>query len=238
MPVKQTLDARLSAAAAFVRPKAVFADVGTDHAYLPLYLLSVGRITRAYVTDIHPGPLARAQANAAACGLLDRIEAVLCDGLTGLSGRGLQDIAICGMGGEMIVHILEEAPFVRDPAVRLILQPMTRSAVLRRYLAENGYVWDGETLCTAAGRVYTCFAVHYVGVPHTLPLLETEIGRPQTRTETEKALFVTYISKKVDACQKRLKGLRCTGDADAAREEEALLAALLQIKEAYCHDGT
>ncbi len=236
--MKQTLDARLSAAAAFVRPKAVFADVGTDHAYLPLYLLSTGRITRAYVTDIHPGPLARARENAAACGLSDRVEAVLCDGLTDLAGCGLQDIAICGMGGEMIVHILEEAPFVRDAAVRLILQPMTRAAVLRRYLAENGYMWDGETLCAAAGRVYTCFAVHYTGVPHTLSPCEAEIGVPRVQTEQEISMFVTYISKKVDICKKRLRGLRCTGDAAAAREEEALLAALLQIKEAYCHDGT
>ena len=74
------------------------------------------------------------------------------DGLAGLGEAGITDVAICGMGGELIARILSDAPFLKKEETRLILQPMTRPAAVRSYLAENGFVIDEERLCTAAGK--------------------------------------------------------------------------------------
>ena len=81
------LNARLFSAASLVRQDAVFADIGTDHAYLPIFLLKVGRISRAYATDINSGPLASARANVEAAALSDRVSFMLTDGAAALSGE-------------------------------------------------------------------------------------------------------------------------------------------------------
>ena len=83
------LNARLLSAAGFVRQGAVFADVGTDHAYLPIFLLESGRILRAVCSDINEGPLASAVSNVSSAALSDRCEFVLCNGAASLSDKGI-----------------------------------------------------------------------------------------------------------------------------------------------------
>lgn len=223
------LDARLSTAAAFVRPSAVFCDVGTDHAYLPIHLVSCGRAVRALATDVREGPLAAARAHIAEAGLSPCIETVLTDGLAGLQEKGITDIAICGMGGELIVRILEDAPFVKDEGVRLILQPMTRPAAVRRYLAENGFAVDGERLSCAAGRVYSCICAHFVGKPYVLTPARAEVGSPTLDGEEERALFQSLLCRRIAATKEKLAGLQQGGLPTAC--EELLLAELLRIQQ-------
>lgn len=217
---KQTPDARLLAAAAFVRPGAAFADIGTDHAYLPLYLLEHGLVSRAYAADIGEGPLERARAHIREAGRDREIELRLTDGLCGFEDAALTDIAICGMGGELIVSIISRAPFVRDPAVRLILQPMTRPAVLRRYLAREGFRIVGETLCRASGRVYACMAVEYDGVTRSLTPLEADIGHPCVANAEQKALLRALLKRRIASLSTEIDGREAAG-LDAG-EERAL----------------
>ena len=82
---------RLLSAAEFVRQGAYFADIGTDHAYLPLFLLKEGKIPRAVCADINRGPLESAQKNAEAEGLSDKIKFFLADGAASLSDEGISD---------------------------------------------------------------------------------------------------------------------------------------------------
>ena len=227
----QTPDARLLAAAAFVRQGAVFADIGTDHAYLPIYLVKTGRVARAVAADIGEGPIALARANIAAEGLSDRIEAVMTDGLCGLSEKGITDITICGMGGELISRILQDAPFVKDQGIRLILQPMSRAATLRRYLAENGFAIVAERPCRAAGRVYSCLCAEYDGVFRTLSPAEAEVGCPALENEAERDAFLELLSRKMAAVREKLGGLRAA--ALPTEEDETLLNGLLEIQEKY-----
>ena len=222
------LDARLLAAASFVRRGAVLADVGTDHAYLPLYLIERGLISRAVAADIGEGPIARARAHVAAAGYADRVETVQTDGLHGLSARGITDIAICGMGGELIARILADAPFVRDPALRLVLQPMTRAAVLRQYLAENGFAIIAERPCRAAGRVYSCLCAVYDGVFRKLSPAEAEVGNPTCETAEEKDAFRELLARKIAAVEARVTALTAAGRA--CDEDKTLLAELLQLQ--------
>jgi tRNA (adenine22-N1)-methyltransferase len=230
--MKATLsDGRLLAAASFVREGAVLADIGTDHAYLPLHLLQAGRITHAIAADIGEGPLSRARAHIAEAGMSEQIETVLTNGLQGLEDRALTDIAICGMGGELIVDILSRAAFVRDGSIRLILQPMTRAATLRRYLAKEGFAILAERPCRAAGRVYSCLCACYDGVTRTLSPVEAELGCPTCESEEERACFAEMLERKADALRERIAA-RATA-AITSEEDEALLASLTELQQRY-----
>ena len=222
---KPALDARLRAAAAYVRQDAVFADVGTDHAYLPLFLLAEGRISRAVLSDINEGPLERAREHAAAYPYFASLSFHLTNGLCGLEGLGITDIAICGMGGELIAEILSAAPFVRDASVRLILQPMSRPAKLRAYLAAEGFEILSETYVSAAGKHYACMCVCYSGVPYALSLFEQEFGKAP---DISNASFLSYLNGKERSLSLAVRGLESGGGT--APEQRALLSEIEAFK--------
>lgn len=221
-----TPDARLRAAAGFVRQGARLADIGTDHAYLPVSLLRGGRIPFAVASDISAGPLAHARETAAFAGIgEDRLALALTPGLQGLEAYRPTDITICGMGGEMIAGILADAPFVRNPDIRLILQPMTRAHILRRYLAENGFAVTAETLARVKRHVYTCLCVHYTGEPYALTPLDAFLGAYYTRGEGRvHPLFSAYLEEQISTVRRRVLGLRSVGAA--GDEDEKLLAGM------------
>ena len=149
------LDARLAMCASFVREGHVLADVGTDHGYMTIRLLLDHRIPFAFAADIRPGPLSTARENARRFGVENQITFCLCDGLTHIPQNTVQDINIAGMGGEMILKILQDSPWACTEGMRLILQPMTMVPKLRRGLAELGMYISAERAVVAANRVYT-----------------------------------------------------------------------------------
>lgn len=218
------IDPRLSLVAGLVREGARFADVGTDHAYLPLHLLSLGRIRSAVASDVAKGPLERARANVRAAGREGDVTLLLADGLTGMEGLRLSDIAICGMGGELIASILEAAPFVRDPAIRLILQPMTRADALRRYLASAGFCVLCERYAKSAGRIYLCLSAAYDGEVREISEVAAVLGDARVREEADKDAFLVFLDLREREAVARLRGKRA-GGADASAEE-SLLAAI------------
>ncbi len=230
-----TLDGRLYTVSGLVRQGAVFADIGTDHAYLPLYLLQEGRITRAVASDVARGPLERARRNVMAAGQSESVALLLTDGLSGMEGLGLTDIAICGMGGEVIASILSAAPFVRDPSIRLVLQPMSRVPLLRKYLYENGFYIEEERVAASSGKIYFCLVATY-GVPPRVPT-ETEltIGSPRLVCEEERTVYLAYLQAQRKAAEKRLAGKRAGGLS--TEEEENFLHALHTESERVEHDG-
>ena len=146
------LPPRLAAISALVPDGARLADVGTDHALLPIRLLLDGKIQSAVATDIRPGPLSRAKENAYAAGVQD-LSCVLCDGLTGVSPDSVDTVVIAGMGGENIAAILRAAPWACRNAL-CILQPMSRPEELRAALPSLGLTIRAERLVRDAGRLY------------------------------------------------------------------------------------
>lgn len=155
---------RLLTALPFVRSGVRLADIGTDHAYLPIYLLQNSLISGAIAADINKGPLEKANENIIKYGLEGRIRTVLCDGLSKIGCDEVDDIAIFGMGGELIVKILEEASWTKSADKRLILQPMTHPEKLREYLAGNGFKIIGETLSHDRGKIYQTICAEFDGV--------------------------------------------------------------------------
>lgn len=227
-------DDRLRAAADYVRQGAVFADIGTDHAILPVFLCQQKRVKRAYAADIADGPVAAAAEHIRAAGLTDEITVLKADGLSGMALFGLTDIAICGMGGELIASILEKAPFLHRDGVRLILQPMTRPAFLRRYLAGAGFALTGERVVTAKGRRYFCLCADYTGVARQISRTEAELGTESAAVlSADGALFALFLQK-LEAQKKKVRGLSLAKEqekGDAFAEEKAYLSALLALQE-------
>ena len=225
------LDERLKGAAEFVRQGAVLADIGTDHAHLPIFLLEEGRIERAVLSDLNRGPLESAGKNAEAHGLSDKVSLVLQDGAVGLESYGVTDYAICGMGGELIADIVAAAPALRDPAVRLILQPMSRQAHLRCAISALGFVIRAERYTFAAGKPYVCMMVEYTGEARSLKDAEAEVGMMPIDGASHE--YVTYLESKLRAFRKISDGKRL-GGIDNSYEDGIVLAIekrLSEIKE-------
>ncbi len=207
-----TLDARLSTAYDFVRPGAVVGDIGTDHAYLPAALILSGRAVSAVAADLNPGPLVHAAETVARCGLNGRILLRETDGLHGLADMGLTDILIFGMGGELIARILEEASFVRDTKIRLILQPMTKQAELRRWLVGHGFSILGERMSRAAGKIYQTICVEYSGKNTALSPLDAEFGPCNLAEGNE--LLRALMAHRIRVFKARLAGRKTAGLPD------------------------
>lgn len=197
-----------------MRQDAYLADIGTDHAYLPLFLLGEGTINRAVCADINAGPLENAECNAAELGLVDKISFVLTDGAVGLSNMGITDYAICGMGGELIADIIEGSPHLKDKNLRLILQPMSRQAHLRRYLAKCGFKVIGESYSEDAGKFYLCLAAEYDGVTRHITDLEAELGSLAARVDLSVA-EAGYLNTKISAFTRAAAGKAAAGDENS-----------------------
>ena len=158
-----TLDSRLSLCASFVRQDSKLADIGTDHAYLPVWLCQNGVCKSAIAADINPEPLSRGQLTIAQAGLEDKIKTRLSDGLKSISADEADDIVIAGMGGELIAKIILDCEYSRDKDKRFILQPMTKSELLIERLCQNGFEILSQDCCVASNKCYTVLLIQYSG---------------------------------------------------------------------------
>ena len=198
------LSPRLASAADFVRWGAVLADVGTDHAHLPLFLLETGKIKRAVCTDVNKGPLDSAKRNAKELGLSDKIDFILTDGAGALAGLGVTDVSICGMGGELISDIIERATHLKNENIRLILQPMSKQAHLRSYLAENGFRIIEEKYTQEQHHAYVTILAAYSGEKYEISEVEAQIGKlPLDFCDTAR---IKYINSRIASLARAVGG--------------------------------
>lgn len=196
------------AVAQCVRQGSVVADIGTDHAYLPVWAVTQGRSPFAVASDIREGPAKRAAATIAKYGVSDRVRAVVAPGLSGIDLSKVDDVVIAGMGGETVLSILEAAP----PVKYLVLQPQTDLPAVRRYLAGKGYRFE-EVAVAEGSKVYNIFKAHYTGAPYALSEYDAKIGNPQG----ERA---AYLKKLQTAAKKQLAGLKAAAEKDEAAIED------------------
>ena len=227
MKNEQKIDARLLSAASFVREGAIVADIGSDHAYLPIYLVQNKRAVRAVAADINAGPIENARLNVEAAGLSRLISLELCDGLHGIEKYSPTDIIICGMGGELIERIITEAPYAKNGGIRLILQPMSKQEILRAYLLREGYNIIDEKLSKDDGRTYVCICAEYDGAVREYSDAELLLGRHNI--ERREPLFYDLLESKIAATKKRINGMKTAGRKTP--EDDALLAVLESLKE-------
>ena len=209
-------DARLLSAVPFLKPGGRCVDVGTDHAYLPIYLVHRGICSAALACDINQGPLQSAREHIAAAGLEGAIGTRVTDGLHGVEEFAPDDVMIFGMGGELIVKILDEAPWVRNPGIGLILQPMSRAAILRQYLVSHGFAILGEGL-SRSGKIYQ--TVHAVYCGKNTAYNEEELLLGRWNIETNPPLFADFVRHERTVLEKVLQGKARSQTADTAEEQ-------------------
>ena len=157
------IDDRLRLCASFVRDGSRLADIGTDHAYLPVWLCRIGKCSCAIAADVNAEPLKRGYETIADADMTDLVKTRLSDGLKEINIDEADDIVIAGMGGELISKIIDECSFKTDSSKHFILQPMTKSETLIKWLCDNGYEILNQDCCVASNKCYTVLLVKYTG---------------------------------------------------------------------------
>ena len=210
---------RLLTAIPFVRQGTRFADIGTDHAYLPIYLMKKNIISSAIAADINQGPLDKADENINKYGFNDSISTVLCDGLAKIEPDSVDDIAIFGMGGELIIKIVDEAGWLKDTKKRLILQPMTHPEKLREYLAKNGFYILGETLSCDRDKIYQTICAQYDGIVRDYDDFTYTFGEYIIKSKNDLLIELMSITK--NKLERKVSGKKSGGE-DVSYELEML----------------
>ena len=226
-----TLQPRLAKLAGLVPRGASVADVGTDHGYLPVYLLQKGAITHAIASDINALPLEHARRTAAEYGVTTDIDFRLCAGLDAVMPQETDTVVIAGMGGETIVEILKNAPWTRQKT--LLLQPMTKPEILRVWLTENGYRITREHLVRDKDTLY---AVLIAAGGQSVPL--TPAQAYCGAASVHDPLYGDYAQERIAKLTRAAAGLKGSKRADRearVAELEAIIEELKQSREAWQH---
>ncbi|MEG0495420.1 MAG: class I SAM-dependent methyltransferase [Eubacterium sp.] len=161
---------RLQAIANHVLENEIMADIGTDHGYLPVFLMEQRKILKAIAADINSKPLEKAKKAVQESGFDASIETRLGSGLSVLLPGEAGTIVIAGMGGYLIRDLLEAELKVAKSAHRLILQPMNNAEILRKYLETHGFFIVNEDLAKEERRIYEIIVVEKGEMTITNPL--------------------------------------------------------------------
>ena len=217
------LDKRLKLCADMVKGERV-CDVGTDHAYLIAELLRSEKCKTAVAADINESPLASARSNLEKAGVTDRVDIILSDGLKNVPKEGITDIVIAGMGGELIAKILSECDWLEDK--NLILQPMSKSDFLLRFLWENGFeivkrkaVCEGKFCYTVINCLKSSKPLRNTDIP---PLFEYIGG-----LDFKGVSAIEYASRQADKIYTSGTSLRNSGHSREALKYMKLAAEII-----------
>ena len=220
----QNLSPRLNAVAALVPACNTLADIGTDHGFLPLYLLFTNKISRAVCADINAAPLESAKRNFSGSGLESRADFRLGNGMAVIEKSEADVAVIAGMGGDTIAEIIEAD---RSETPRFVLQPMTKTERLRLWLRDNGWGIENWNLVVDAGRLY-----EVILVSRSAPISDPPFIRFGSPKGISPELYAQYIDQKLSQCKKALRGteLASCPDRERKKELEADLASLKEIQ--------
>lgn len=193
------LDARLRCIYEAVGCCDCIADIGSDHALLPIALLQTRKVNRAIACDIRPGPLDSSRKNAIKYNI-DNIEFILSDGFDALTEGSFDKAAVCGMGGTLISNIIQRAG--SKAHCGLILQPMTAFEELRSFLWNNGFSIEDERFAVDSGKPYVIIAARFTGEIQSFTYPDLFLGKVRPDTSEYKA----FCNKVRTQAEKRLNG--------------------------------
>lgn len=208
-------------------------DVGTDHGYIPISLCLNGYRGRIVASDLRHGPLDNAKQTASVNGVANKIEFILCDGLSGVSPDGIGTVVIAGMGGETIANILAAAPWTKADGRMLILQPMTKSNLLREWLFNNGYRVLTEELCEN-GPLYEIMTV--TG-GEDLPYSPAEKLIGHYHLISTDPFFRKRVDEYIEKTEKAIAGLRASAKSEDKIKLKIKSEILAELETMRCNYG-
>ncbi len=198
-------DRRLATIAEMIRKGDRVADIGSDHAYLPILLVKSGISPSAIACDVSDGPINNARANIERSGVFN-VAVRKGDGLAAVSPYDADTFVIAGMGGDLIIKILSGCDWIKNSRYELILQPMTSAEDLRKYLTENGFPITEERAVTSAGRIYTIIKAVYSGVRtecdplfYYVGMLPRNIGAQERKYISRKRRILAKLSDDISS---------------------------------------
>ena len=187
------LSKRLQTIADFVKKNSVVADIGTDHAHIPIYLIKNNIIDKAYACDINKGPLEKAKENIENFGASENIVLRLSNGLDKMSSKEVDTIIIAGMGGELIIDILNRGKAFFDKKNTFILSPHTKTDEVRDYLIRKGFKILKEDMCIDEGKFYTVMEGRYT--ENKLMYSEAELLYGKFLIENKHPVLLEFLKK-------------------------------------------
>lgn len=206
-----------------------FADIGTDHGYLPTYMAQNGYDGNIIAADIKNAPLSTAICTAREYGVEDNISFRLCDGLDAIQPNEIDTIVIAGMGGDTICGILDRAEWCLDSKFALILQPMTKVEVLRYWLTNNGFGISGEHIVRDNGELYQIICARFGEVT---PLSDAELFTGLFETAAGNRDFPELLDGLSKRFQKAVDGMdKAKAPIGRKKLTADILAQLLAMKE-------
>ncbi len=227
---KVKLDSRLSIVASLVRQGSITADIGTDHAYLLCYLIEKGICPKGIAADLRKGPLENAGRTVVDCGITDKVQLILSDGLQNIPENSADDIVLAGMGGILIAEIIEKAKWVYSDKINIVAQPMTHAEVLRQFFCENGFKIIRERTATDGKRLYCAMSAVYTGEKNDVSKSYYYLGE---LLKNDDEVTKKYIDKMIFTLEKKLAAQKNAGIKDEEKLEELVYEIKKKVTEVY-----
>ena len=208
------------------------ADIGTDHGYIPVYLLNQGKVPYAILADVNKGPLENARGEVRHNKLLDKVDLRLGSGIEVLVKGEVDEVIIAGMGGILISELLEAKLEVAHSVDKLILQPMQAQNELRKYLLNNGFEILDEVLVKEDFRIYEIIIAKYTGKNTVVSDdIYYEVGTKLI--ENKDPLLNEFIDKKIymyNSIIKKIEGKSSEGIEKKIKESKDSIEKLENLK--------
>ncbi|MBR4859113.1 MAG: SAM-dependent methyltransferase [Clostridia bacterium] len=228
------LSERMLMAAKMVRKGNAVADIGTDHAYLPAYLVLNGIASKALACDVRKGPLENAKKTVEHYGIEDKVTLRLSDGFDEILPEEADDFIMCGMGGTLMEQLVSRTHWLKDSSKRIIVQPQSHAEDIRRFFVENGFEILCEDACTDGGKLYCAMAAEYTGVKLQRPVSYIYTGELPKCCKKEARI---YLESTVARLRKKLEAERIHGSAEYAAYLERIALETEEIINGIETDG-
>jgi len=226
------LSRRLETIASFVPEGSTVADIGTDHGYIPIHLVQEGKAKHAIAMDVRKGPLLRAQAHIHEAGLEAHVEVRLSDGLLKLEQNEADCVVIAGMGGELIIHILEEGRGLWEGIPHWVLSPHSELDKVRRFLEEQEFFIERETMIKEEGKFYTVMGINRTNKAGEKDNREISYRYGRSLLESKDPVLKEYLKKEEEQLEQIMRGLSESQTEAAVKRIEELKLELAYNKEA------
>lgn len=223
------LSKRLQAVADLVTPGLKVADIGTDHGYIPIWLMEHKKASFAVAMDINKGPLEKARENIRLHGLTSYIETRLSDGMKNLKAGEAESVVIAGMGGGLVIKILEDVKGKSLGIREWILQPQSEIQKVRTYLRESGYCIVAEDMVLDEGKFYPMMKV-IKGEPELYS--EAELCYGKILLKNRNKILEEFLKKELDIKTEIRNRLQNSDGENISRRKAELTKEIEVIREA------